>query len=76
VESSEGGPPEAAFHWAGDIPYLRDRLIPVDLIIGQFRRCRIFAHNTIGDFIICQKLAIWFSSIPFIGIHPVKLFEV
>ena len=50
-----------------DIADLGDFVIPLDFKFGQFSRGRVFAHDSIGDFIVCQKLSIWSACVSFIG---------
>ena len=60
-----------------DIADLGDFVIPLDFKFGQFSRGRVFAHDSIGDFIVCQKLSIWCTRVSFIGIHLInRLFRM
>lgn len=56
-----------------DIPDLGDLFISLHLKFDQFRRGKVFAHDSVGDVIVCQKLFIGRACVPFIGIHLIKV---
>ena len=46
---------------AGDMPDFGDFLVTFYCIFSEFGRGRIFAHNTVSDFISSQEVSVRFS---------------
>ena len=61
-------PQGTLFNWAGNIAHLGDLFVAFDFPFCELGGGGVFAHDAVGDFVVCEEIAVRKAGVALIGI--------